>query len=221
MFAELRKREDDLTAVNAALSVSVHEKEVLLAEVHHRVKNNLTVILGLLNLKMDENKDSAFRETINEIKAKIYGIAHVHEQMYYTGNFSSLAFGGYIQSLATEAARLFSGNRNIDLIFNVEEVLITVNQAVPCGLIFLEILTNAYKHAFKDRSNGKITISLTGGDKVILVISDDGVGIAKDSANTRRMGMTIIKALVEQLAGEWDMSGACGVRHRIEFVPQL
>ncbi|MCC7557636.1 MAG: PAS domain S-box protein [Methanobacteriaceae archaeon] len=184
---------------------SLKEKDVLLKEVHHRVKNNMQIISSLLNLQ-GEYCDGPTCEIFNESKNRVKSMAIVHEKLYQSEDFSGINFKEYIQSLTSEilASYLVDTNR-IKVIINVENIKLNINTAIPVGLILNEMVTNCIKHAFPNDRRGLIEISLYPVNKEYeLTIKDNGVGFPKgfDLKNTKTLGMELIKSLVKQLEGE-------------------
>ncbi|MBL8966285.1 MAG: HAMP domain-containing protein [Spirochaetaceae bacterium] len=181
LLGEERTREE----AEAAMSASLHEKEVLLKEVHHRVKNNFQIINSLFELQLADEGNPALEEALRDPKARIHAMALVHDRLYQSGDFASLDFGAYIEDLAGDlyfsyavdpariSMRVEAGHLNLD-----------IDRAIPCGLILNELMTNALKYAFPDRERkGRILVRLDEADgRVILEVEDDGVGLPPDPA---------------------------------------
>jgi len=184
------------------------EKEVLLSEIHHRVKNNLAVISGMMQLQLYDESNPAVQEKLNDGMLRIQTMANIHELLYNTKSFAKLSFEDIIQKLANNVTAAMSGNREIDLKIDSDPVELNINQAIPCSLIINEVLTNIFKHAFENKARGEIDISIhQKGRNVDLVISDDGVGLPEDFNldDNRSLGKNIIKILSEQLAASIDL----------------
>jgi len=185
---------------------SLKEKEVLLAEIHHRVKNNLAVITGLLELQSFNTGSAEATEVLKESQMRVNSIALIHEKLYQNENLSSILFEQYLEEL-TEVivSTLSSSETNISINIEADPIKLTVNQAIPCGLILNEIITNAHKHAFTDRDEGQIDISLKGEDgEITMQILDNGVGIPDDASleNPTSLGLKLIGTLSKQLNGK-------------------
>jgi two-component sensor histidine kinase/PAS domain-containing protein len=187
------------------LQASLHEKEVLLKEIHHRVKNNLQVIASLLYLQSDQLKDpqdvALFEDTQNRVKS----MALVHESLYRTGDLARFNFAHYIESLATHLfkSHVAEGSR-ISLNMELDEIAFDVDTAVPCGLILNELLTNALKYAFPDGRSGTIQITLqAAAERVMLRVRDTGVGFPEgfDFRNAESLGLQLVGMMTEQLGG--------------------
>jgi len=184
------------------------EKEVLLSEIHHRVKNNLAVISGMMQLQLYDESNPAVQEKLNDGMLRIQTMANIHELLYSTKSFAKLSFRDIIEKLAHNITAAMSGNKEVDLKIESELVVLNINQAIPCSLIINEVLTNIFKHAFKKKVTGKITISIHQKQrKVDLIISDDGVGLPDDFnlGDNQSLGKNIIKILSEQLDADFKL----------------
>jgi PAS domain S-box-containing protein len=194
-----RKKQEEMTMKN------LREKEVLLAEIHHRVKNNLAIISGLIGLQLDTVSDSSAREILEETDKRIRSISLVHELVYNNEQLESVDFATFLHELIP-ILDTFSNQQNkpIEIVIDAKPVQVELNKSVPCALITTEILTNCYKHAFKNMDSGNVTITLRKSeDRVSLVIQDDGRGI-DDIESLREgesFGYTIINGLTQQIGG--------------------
>lgn len=194
-----RKNQEEITKKN------LREKEVLLAEIHHRVKNNLAIISGLIGLQLDTVSDASAREILEETDKRIRSISLVHELVYNNDQLESVDFATFLHELIP-ILDTFSNQQNkaIEISIDADPVQIELNKSVPCALITTEILTNCYKHAFKNRDSGSVFITLKNtSSSVILTIKDDGVGIDKieDLRQGESFGYTIIHGLTQQIGG--------------------
>lgn len=204
-----------------AIKKSLKEKDTLLAEVHHRVKNNLAVISGLLEMQTFNAGSEQIVQELRESQARIQSIATVHETLYQSESFSDIALHSYIDDLVSYISGTFRhAGAQINFNNEIEPISLTVKQAVPCGLLLNELITNAYKHAFTDQEEGTIAIQLSQDDKTVtLVVSDDGVGLPDDfDINTSSsLGMTLISTLVQQLGGRLTIETDPHTRFHITF----
>jgi two-component sensor histidine kinase len=206
----------------SALRASLHEKEILLKEIHHRVKNNMQVISSLLSLQSRHLTDKAAIEMFRESQQRIRSMALVHEKLYQSKDLSRIDFSKYIESLIMF---LFHSYRvNSDLVrmkTEVRNVLLDINSAIPCGLIINELVMNALKHAFPGGRKGEIIVSLqpSGDDRFILSVSDDGVGFPAglDFHKTETLGMQLVTMLVDQLDGTISLERKPGTRFEVVF----
>jgi len=215
----------DITERKAAedrLQASLSEKEVLLREVHHRVKNNMQVISSLLNLQSRRIQDPGVQEMFRESQRRIRSMALIHERLYQSSDLSRIEFSQYISNLASHLFHSYqiSSNR-VRLRLNTEEVFININTAIPCGLIVNELISNALKHAFPEGRTGEVTVELhrAPGDRYEVRVSDDGVGYPPglDFRNTETLGMQIVNTLVGQIDGTIEFSGDKGTAFAISF----
>lgn len=202
------------------LKVSLRDKEVLLREVHHRVKNNLQVICSLLNLQAESAGDPHTRTILKESQQRIRSMALVHEKLYRSEHFSSIDFADYLGSMTREMMRSIDPG-SVRLKLDCDRIYLDIERAIPAGMIVTELLTNAFKHAFPDRPGGAVTITVRGdGDTcVVMTVADDGVGLPPhlDIASSRSTGMVIIHGLTRQLDGELTVDGTGGTSFRVRF----
>lgn len=202
---------------------SLKEKEVLLAEIHHRVKNNLAVITGLLELQAYNTNSEEATDVLKASQMRVNSIALIHEKLYQNEDLSEISFDVYIEQLTDViVSSLRSSHTDVSIDIEAEPVKLTINQAIPCGLMLNEIITNAYKHAFPDREEGQIDISLTkDGDEIKMTIQDDGRGIPDDIAleNPTSLGIKLIRTLSTQLEGRADFTNEDpGMKFTIQFM---
>lgn len=221
-IAERKKVEDALRQSEEQIKISLKEKEVLLKEIHHRVKNNLQIINSLLNLQSRSAKDKESQDIFEKCKNRIDSIALVHEKLYQSEDLANVNFGEYVNTLT---ARLFDAYSSripaVNLKTDVAPVSLDVNKAIPCALLINEMVMNSIKHGFPSGRKGEITVELkiSAGDKVSLAVADNGVGLPADFAidNPRTLGMQIIKGLVGQLHGALNVDRSSGTKFTIEF----
>jgi PAS domain S-box-containing protein len=200
---------------------SLKEKEVLLKEVHHRVKNNLQVISSILNLQSSYVKDDQTLSILRESQNRIKSMSYIHESLYQTKNFSSINFSEYIANLSNNLFHSYQIFDNfIDLKLKVEPVDLNLDQAIPCGLIVNELITNALKYAFKGKKKGEIFIGISEKGKTISIrIEDNGMGLPAgfDYLKTETLGLQLVVTLVEQLDGKLEMKSEKGTKYLITF----
>ena len=208
--------------IEVQIKTSLKEKEVLLKEIHHRVKNNLQVVSSLLNLQSQSVEDQAALDVLRESRNRIRSMALIHERLYRSENLGAIDFGVYIQDLVAHLVRSYRSHLGrIDLRIQAEGVFLGVNAAVPCGLITNELISNALKHAFPNDTRGEIRVELERGDngQVSMVIGDDGVGFPDnvDFRNTESLGMQLVTTLINQLDGSIELHTEAGTEFRIIF----
>jgi PAS domain S-box-containing protein len=204
------------------IRTSLEEKEVLLKEVHHRVKNNLQVISSLLHLQSQHTQDLASVQMFRESQDRVRSMALVHERLYRSRDLAQVDFKGYIESLATH---LFSSHQvdteRIKLAVDVHGVKLAIDAAIPCGLLLNELISNCLKHAFPGTNQGRIRIELqpVNGGEILLSVGDDGVGLPPDIGPLlgQTFGMQLIADLVDQLHGSVQVDRDAGTTVRIVF----
>jgi two-component sensor histidine kinase len=205
-ITDRKRTEMALRDSEARLKVALHEKEVLLKEIHHRVKNNLQVVCSLLRLQGDTIGDSVLRELFHESEHRIRSMALIHETLYQTPNVARFHLAPYLRTLSDELFRAYGVDPQcIALTSRIDEVVLPLDAAIPCGLILNELLSNALKHAFPNGRRGDIRIELQAGpdQQVLLRVVDTGVGLPEgfDVCHTDSLGMQLVCALTEQLQG--------------------
>ncbi len=205
----------------AEIRQSLKEKEVLLKEIHHRVKNNLQVISSLLYLQSRNVKDKETLGILQDSQSRVRSMALVHERLYQSSDLARVDFAEYIRNLANYLFRSYGVNMNlIQLKIKVGEVLLGVDTAVPCGLILNELVSNSLKHAFPDDRQGEIYIELRADDgQLTLMVSDNGVGFPEGSGfrNTETLGLQLVNMLVDQLEGTIELDRRGGTTFKITF----
>ena len=214
--------------IEEQMRASLREKEVLLREIHHRVKNNLQVINSLLRLQSRQIEDRRHVEAFRDCQNRIRSMALIHEALYQSEDLANIRFRDYIKSLTTHLFRSYGVSAGkIRLKIEADSLLLGIDLAIPCGLVINELVSNALKHAFPDRREGEIKISLRSFDEnqIRLVVSDDGIGVPED-VTTRQagsLGLHLVTILVEdQLHGEMELDRANGTEFRITFgMPEL
>ncbi|MDI9614369.1 histidine kinase dimerization/phosphoacceptor domain -containing protein [Methanothermobacter sp.] len=205
--------------MEAELRRSLREKEVLLSEIHHRVKNNLQIISSLLSLQSHSINDPTCRDILEESQDRIRSMGLIHEQLYRSGDFSSIDFGVYASRLLKNLQRSYSHGKDIEFSLEANDIKVSLETSIPLGLILSELVTNALKHAFRGRDRGSITVRFKRRDSAcILEVMDDGVGfIEEDLRNSKSLGFKLVEILTEQLEGTLTFSGSNGGLFRIEF----
>ena len=202
------------------IRASLTEKAALLKEVHHRVKNNLQVISSLLHMQAAGTTDPVVQAVFHESQTRVKSMALIHERLYQSSDLSSINFKDYLPSV-TRNLLLTYGRTDIELSIEAQDVSLSIENAVPAGLIVNELVSNALKHAFPDGRRGAITVALHAGEHgtVRLAISDTGIGFPgeKDPRTMRSMGMTLVRSLVEQLDGTISLDRTIGTRFTMEF----
>lgn len=203
------------------LKESLEEKEMLLKEIHHRVKNNLMVISSLLNLQSQYIRDKEALDIFKESQNRAKSMALIHERLYRSTDLKKIDFGDYIHTLATDLFHTYiTDPSRVKLNMNVENVMVDINTTVPLGLIVNELVTNTMKHAFPEGKNGEIDIEFhKHEDEFTLIVSDTGVGFPEDIdyKNTDSLGLQLVNNLVSQIDGEISLDRSHGTEFIIKF----
>lgn len=215
----------DITAMVEAekqIKASLKEKEVLLREVHHRVKNNLQIISSLMSLQSRYVKDKTALKMFRESKNRVRAMSLIHEQLYQSPDLNQISFGDYIERIAQQLFRFYEADvKGVELEVNVDELFLNLDTSIPLGLIVNELVSNSLKHAFPDDRAGKVSIRLQTQDKNnILTVADDGIGLPSDfdiSNNTDSLGLHIVQTLTLQLRGTLDIKKSPGAEFKITF----
>lgn len=189
---------------------SLEENRTLLGEIHHRVKNNLAVVVGMLQLQWLQEDDPEVIKTLQKSANRMKAVAGIHQRLYETGNFANVSLGENIEQLATDLIQTMKTNTNIDLISDLDTVHMNMRETLPCTLIANEVVTNSIKHGFEDRKEGKIAITLTKeGKQITLTIRDNGIGLPKNfDAKNNSLGMSLIETLSSQLDADYTFSSS-------------
>jgi two-component sensor histidine kinase len=214
-ISEKKKAEGDIRK-------SLKEKEILLKEVHHRVKNNLAIISSLLSLQARYIDDKKYLELFKESQGRVRSMALVHEKLYQSDDFEHINVKDYIETLAKSISDAYlSGRGNINVNLDIEDLSIELDELIPCGLIINEVLANSFKHAFSETEDGQILITLrkSPDNMVRLEIMDNGKGLPEDFdiKGIDSLGLKIVNTLVVQLDAEMALEGRDGTRFSIIF----
>ncbi|MCK4372250.1 MAG: HAMP domain-containing protein [candidate division Zixibacteria bacterium] len=220
--SELQREVVEHDRAKEVISASLKEKETLLKEVHHRVKNNLQIIISLLNLQSNQIRDDHALEMFRVSQARVRSMALIHEKLYQSEDLSDIDFAEYIKGLSEYLVHSFKPDGlAVNLKTDVESISLSVESAVPCGLIVNESISNALKHAFPGAREGTITVGFRRGSKgmLVLTVSDDGVGIPVDFdlERSNSLGLQLIATLTKQLKGHLHVHTDNGTTITVEF----
>lgn len=205
------------------LKRSNEEKQVLLKEIHHRVKNNLAIVSSMLQLQSMESGSAELSEKLMGSQLRIQSMASIHELLYKSDSFSRVDMGKYLGELLHKIRETNRSDQNIDIVRNIEAVELNINQAIPCSLIANEIITNAFKHAFTGREAGQIEVIFKqSGKNVQLTIKDDGPGFQDDLDfdDPHSLGIKLINVLKKQLGARLNVTSGQGVAFQLVFKKQ-
>jgi two-component sensor histidine kinase len=217
--AELQQNELTLRSFSEHIEASLREKEVLLKEIHHRVKNNLGIVSSLLQMQCRRTQDSQATAILLDSQNRIASIALVHEKLYRSEDLANINFAQYIPDLVTHLFDSYNMNSShIKLHFQVEDTSLDIESAIPCGLIVNELVSNALKYAFPNKQTGEILVKLYHNEHhLILIVQDNGVGLPVDfdKKKTKTLGINLIQGLVKQLRGSIEINSQQGTEFKI------
>ncbi len=220
---DLRREVDERTRAEARLQTSLREKEVLLREIHHRVKNNLQVVSSLLSLQARQVTDAVGLAMLQDSQNRLRSMALIHEKLHESAEIACVDFGDYIRSLMASLMASYSGaSASVAVVIDVApDLQLDIDTAVPCGLIINELISNALKHAFVDGRPGTLwtSVSRIADQELELVVRDNGVGLPVDVQElaTRSLGLRLVNRLVRQIKGTLEMDSSEGARFRVVF----
>lgn len=224
-ITERKRKDEQVLALNAELlervsarTAELREREAMVQEIHHRVRNNLQVISSLINMQVRTLKDAASRSALEECRARVQTMALIHEALYESQDYARVAFSEYAKKLARnifDAARVSEGTIALDLEF--DEISLPVQQAIPCALILNELISNALKHAFPGATDGAIRVELQADSHIVLSVADNGIGLSPDFDLEKpgSLGMLLLVTLVEQLGGRLEIIRQPGATFRV------
>lgn len=192
------------------------ENELLLKEIHHRVKNNLQVISSLLNLQFNGIEDVEVHKALSKSKDRINSMALIHTKLYQSGNLASIDFGEYVEELIASITASYGNNDSVKCLVKYSDIVMNIDLSINLALIITELVTNSYKHAFTGRDEGQIKVELTSNPKHYkLVIADNGIGQTNEIENEQSLGLEIVRALTEQIDGTIVVTSDKGLKYEI------
>jgi hypothetical protein len=214
---------NDRKQAGEKLAASLREKELLLKEIHHRVKNNLQIISSLLSLQTAGTASAEASAVLIDSQNRIRSMALIHEKLYQSSDFARIDFREYIESLVGSLSRSYITARDIHIARDIADMALDIDMAIPCGLIINELITNSLKYAFKDGAGGELRVSMKAEDGLYtLIVSDDGAGLPPglDFRNTATLGLQLVMTLTGQLNGDIELLEGKGTTFRITFTEQ-
>ncbi|HEY6562338.1 MAG TPA: PAS domain S-box protein [Polyangiaceae bacterium] len=217
--------EERVRSRTSDLMTALKEREVLLQEVHHRVKNNLQIVSSLINMQLRKADIGVNHDALKECQTRVQAIALIHEKLYQSKDYARVPFSEYIRSLASSVFQATGASSpQVSLDLALDEVWLSVDQAIPCGLLLNELITNSIKHAFTDGRAGTIRVELAKIDdgRIRLGVEDDGVGMP-DGMNIHEvesLGLQLVCALAEQLEGNLEVIGRRGTSFQLTFAAE-
>ena len=218
---KLEKQQAEINAKNQTLELLLSEKDWLLKEIHHRVKNNLQIIISLLNTQSAYLDNPVALEAIRESQQRMHAISLIHQKLYESENLATIDMSVYIKDLAEYIGESFTDENKVTMELDVYPVHLDVSQAVPLGLIMNEAISNSIKYAFNDIPKGTITIALhpLENDRYLLSIADDGIGLPEgfDPYISKSLGMRLMQGLCDQLDAKFSLENVDGLTVMINF----
>ncbi|MDI6643836.1 MAG: histidine kinase dimerization/phosphoacceptor domain -containing protein [Methanobacteriaceae archaeon] len=203
------------------LKSSLEEKELLLREIHHRVKNNLQIISSLLSLQSRNIKDEKYLGIFKESQNRVKSVSHIHEYLYQSRKMTKINLSDYIRRIITDLRYSYGLDpEKVQIKVEIEKINLNIETATPLGLIITELVSNSIKHAFPDKEKGEITIKITRiNNKFLLEVSDNGVGISEDLIleKSDSLGLKLVNTLVEQIDGNMELDVTKGTNFKINF----
>jgi two-component sensor histidine kinase len=214
-LAERKRAEEQIEA-------SLKEKEVLLKEIHHRVKNNLQIISSLLSLQSMHVKDKGAVEMLRDSQSRVRSMALIHERLYKSEGLVKINLAEYIRDLSGYLLRSYETKPDaIRLKLSADDVLMSIDTAIPCGLILNELISNSLKHAFPGKRGGEIRIGFHSDDedRFVLTVGDNGIGFPEDLdlRSTKSLGLQLVNALTDQLEGSIELDRRGGTEFKVTF----
>lgn len=207
---------------NKAVEDNLQQKETMIGEIHHRIKNNLQLISSIFDLQSRTLKDEEAIKAINDCKNRVKSMAIIHQKLYQQSDIYGINMHDYIENLSSGIVHTFNSlDQKIEVNHDIEDIILHIDTSIPIGLIITEIITNSLKYAFPNKQYGNVYISLyEKKNKLILEVRDDGVGIGNSKPNdfSTSFGMKMIKSLARQLKAEWDIIDKGGTKYKFEIL---
>jgi len=204
-----------------SLEDSLEEKEALLREIHHRVKNNMQIISSLLNLQRSYVQENETRNVLKDSQSRVKSMAMIHEKLYMSSDLSHINFKEYTEKLVSDIFYTYGIKKGtIEAILNVEDIEINMETAIPLGLIINELVTNSLKFAFPKMDEGAVTVEMkTRNGEHTLTVDDNGIGVPEDIdfKKTESLGLQLVNSLVHQIDGEISLERGHGTKFKIIF----
>jgi two-component sensor histidine kinase len=214
----------DITARKLADEItrkSLNEKELLLKEIHHRVKNNLQIIVSLLKLQARYINDPKDLQIFNSSRSRVETMSLIHEKLYRSKDLSDIDLGSYLKDLITHILKAYRvNNEEVNFEITAEPINLTIDTAIPCGLIINELINNTIKYAFPEGHKGSITVDIKkSDDDIVLEVCDNGIGIPEsfDISRSDSLGLQLVETLIKQISGTVTVDTSKGTKFTIKF----
>ena len=218
----LTEKNIEIEKQKALIQTSLNEKETLLREIHHRVKNNLQIISSLLNIQSEHIQDENVLSSIQEGQSRVQAMSLIHQNLYQSEHLNNVDIQNYVQQLVVYLSEMFAGqSKNIQVNVDAPDINFDIDTAIPLGLIINELVSNAYKYAFEKHALGNINISIKPktGEDYELEIRDDGKGMPTDANpdKSNSLGLKLVKILSRQLRGTFSFKSDKGAVFLVQF----
>jgi two-component sensor histidine kinase/CHASE1-domain containing sensor protein len=218
---EVEAQRAELARSNTDLSAALNAQEILMRELHHRVKNNLQVIASLFSLQARYLPDARYREIFEESRNRVFSIALAHEKLYRSKDLGRIDFSEYARNLVAHLHSMLGPSSAINVVTDIHEVTLPVETAIPCGLVINELVTNAFKHAFPAGRHGAIRVILREVDPArwLVAVEDDGIGLPAQISlgKTDSLGLDLVSILATQIGAEVEVNRERGTSFRLTF----
>jgi two-component sensor histidine kinase len=218
---EVEQQRAELARSNTELAAALNAQEILLRELHHRVKNNLQVIASLFSLQARYLADPRSREIFEESRNRVFSIALAHEKLYRSKDLSRIDFSEYARNLVSHLHSNLGPSAPINVVTDIQAVTLPVETAIPCGLVINELVTNAFKHAFPGGRSGAIRVVLREVDPArwLVAVEDDGIGLPAQISlgKTDSLGLDLVSILATQIGAEVEVTREKGTSFRLTF----
>ena len=203
------------------LKNSLDEKELLLKEIHHRVKNNLSITIGFIDLEVTKIKDNETKSILTNIQSRIHTMELVHTKLYQSKDFSQISYKEYISSLINDISTSFNLKKDVEVNLDLEDIYLNINYAIPCSLVINELITNAFKYAFSDNDKPILTVKLKKmSNKINWTIKDNGKGFSDNNIHIKpkTLGLKLVNSITKlQLFGKINYTYNKGSIFKITF----
>ncbi len=216
LAAEIKSRKIAEEKIRALLA----EKELLLSEVHHRIKNNMNTVKGLLTLQLSAEHNPQTVNSLRDAESRVQSMIMLYDRLYCTENFREMPIKDYLQSLAEEIIGSYPNRGIVNINNKIEDFILNIQLLTPVGIIINELLSNIMEHAFSGRESGEITVSaVKNGKHVIIIIQDDGIGLPETIIHTESsgFGLDLVDMLIEQIGGKLSIERSDGTKFSLEF----
>ncbi|MFV5685688.1 sensor histidine kinase [Flavobacterium sp. GB2R13] len=218
LLTAVQEKKMNLEDSNMLIANSLNEKEILLKEIHHRVKNNLQLVISLLNIQARQGGSNTIDDFMEKGESRIAVMALIHENLYQTNNLEKVNYQKYLENLI-ENILTINDKKNFSVAINTEKIFLDIQTSVSLGLIINELFSNALKHAFPGSMVGKVTINLKqlGNGNYELLFCDNGIGVNFSKKSKKSLGLTLVHLLVEQLEATLTSESISGTAYQINF----